>query len=252
MKKINVFYHIYLTDNVELIVEDQLNKLNSLKKKYNIEFFININHNINTIKKYDELNTKLNNLTNNITFCEHNIYELSTLNLLQKHAFENNDNYYLYIHTKGASRLKLNTENSIDYSYYENNYSYKNVENWRHIMEHFCVEQSDTCLKELETNDLVGCNYIPSGTMNVPTHFSGNFWWSKSEYIKKLPSIENYISNKNYIDRFYAEFWVGFIPHKAVCLYPIPKPIFEKHNRCFSFTPENEFYKKITKQYFTN
>jgi hypothetical protein len=245
MKNINVFYHIFLVNcnNAELLIDQQVEKLFFLKSKNDkINFYVNITNN-NGFVLSDNLLKKLEKLTNNISYTSNNLYELSTLNLLQEHAINNPNNYYLYFHTKGITRI-----NDKD----DGKYSYKNVENWRNIMEHFCIEKFEICLEELETNDIVGCNYIPSGTMNVPAHYSGNFWWSKSKFIVSLPKISNYYINNNNIDRFNAEFWVGQSPHNAVCLYPIPKPIFENHNRCFTYTNESEYKNNIIKSYFKN
>lgn len=60
---------------------------------------------------------------------------------------------------------------------------------------------------------------------NTPKHFRGNFWWSKSDYIKKLPEIST-LNNK---DRVVAEMWITltenkkfFEPHTLI----LKKPIF--------------------------
>lgn len=244
MNKINVFYHIYLVNdyNYESIINDQLEKLLNLKNKNNkIKFYINITNSDSNIILSDNLIRLMEELGSHVTHTSNNLFELSTLSMLYNHALNTVDEYYLYIHTKGITRLS-----HLD----DGKYSYKNVENWRHIMEHFCIEQYETCVDELKNYDLVGCNYIPSGTMGVPAHYSGNFWWSKSEFIKKLPNIGDKL--KSHIDRFDAEFWVGSICHKALCLFPIPKPIYENHNRCYSYNEKQEYYNNIIKSEFTN
>ena len=45
-----------------------------------------------------------------------------------------------------------------------------------------------------------GCNYYTEDE-KAPTHFSGNFWWAKTSYLKDLPQIIGY----NKMD---AEFWL--------------------------------------------
>lgn len=233
MKSVNVFYHIFSTDGVESIIDDQVDKLMKYKNIFN--FFVNIDIS-NCYVLNDYISDKLRLLTDNITYTTENKYELSTLSMMYKHALENGD-YYLYIHTKGASRIKGN-----------NDYKYENVENWRRIMEHFCIDNSDVCIKELENYDLVGCNYVSSGSISlkVPSHYSGNFWWSKSDFIRKLPNLEK-INNS---DRFLAEFWIGLINHKALCLYPsLP---FENNNRGLFYTDESEYKNKIIKTEFMN
>ena len=241
-KKVNVFYHLYVVDNCDYLIFDQLNKLSILKDKLsNIDIFINVSKQHENDVIPQELMIQVSNLTTNIFF-SNNDFEFPTLTLLKDHANKTNDEYYLYLHTKGITRMH-GQENG--------RYSPKNVENWRKIMEHFCIENYDLCLKNLENYDLVGCNYIPvRGVDGLPAHYSGNFWWSKSEFLKKLPEI-NELHTSN-LGRFSAEMWIGTICHKALCLYPIPKPIQENHNRCFVFTEEKDFMNNPIPQEFQN
>ena len=245
--EINVYYHIFSIDGVESIIDEQIDKL--IKYKGSFNFFVNIDISSGyNLPNY--ILEKIESLTNNITYTSEKRYEMSTLSMMYKHALEN-DSYYLYIHTKGSSRIKSNNVETF--------YPYENIENWRRIMEHFCIDSSNICISELENYDLVGCNYIPTETIpvvwtntwlkmkrNVPSHYSGNFWWSKSEFIRKLPNLD-LINNS---DRFLAEFWIGLVNHKALCLYPsLP---FENSNRGLSYTPETEYRNKIIKNKFMN
>jgi len=236
MKNVNVFYHIYSIDGVDLIIEEQVDKLIKYKGIFN--FFINIDISSGfVIPNY--ILEKIESLTNNITYTSEKRYEMSTLSMMYKHALEN-DSYYLYIHTKGSSRIKN--------VYPEPSFPYENVENWRRIMEHFCIDNSEICISELENYDLVGCNYVmtKSISLKVHSHYSGNFWWSKSEFIRKLPNLDLINSS----DRFLAEFWIGLVNHKALCLYPsLP---FENNNRGLFYTPESEYKNKIIKTEFMN
>lgn len=241
-KKVNVFYHLFFVENCESLVVDQLIKLIDLKQNIlNVEFFVNISKQSPNSDIPDEIMNLVNNLTGNI-FHSNNDFEFPTLTLLKKHADNSNDEYYLYLHTKGITRM---------HGQDSGRYSPKNVENWRKIMEHFCVEKYDLCLKNLEIYDLVGCNYIPNrGVDGLPAHFSGNFWWSKSDFLKKLPQI-NQLHSSN-LGRFSAEMWIGTTCHKALCLYPIPKPIQENHNRCFVYTDEKDFLNNPIIEEFQN
>jgi hypothetical protein len=234
MKNINVFYHIYSIEGVENIIEDQVNKLKN--KGFNV--FINID-NTKNYELSEYILDKLKSLTSNITYTFENRYEMSTLSMMYKNALQN-DAYYLYIHTKGSSRINSNNEPP--------NYPYENIENWRKIMDHFCIENSDVCISELKNYDLVGCNYVSSGSISIDvlSHYSGNFWWSKSEFIRKLPNLDT-IQNS---DRFLAEFWIGMINHKALCLYPSLE--YKINNRGLFYTPESEYRNKIIKNEFMN
>jgi hypothetical protein len=237
---VNVFYHIYSIDGVQSIIDEQIDKL--IKHK-DFNFFINIDISSGYNLPNDTLD-KIKSLTTNITYTSEKRHEMSTLSAMYKHALEN-DAYYLYIHTKGSSRVNgVNNDPP---------FPYENVENWRRIMEHFCIENSETCISELQNYDLVGCNYISLVTIpdiwqerGVGSHYSGNFWWSKSEFIKKLPNLD-LISNSN---RFLAEFWIGMINHKALCLYPSLTTT--NNNRGYHYTPESEYKNKIIKTKFMN
>ena len=242
MKKINVFYHIFICNNSELVIEDQIKKLQKLKSENtDINFFVNITPSSDKSSLDSDLYEKILELTSSISHYPQNHFELSTLSLLYEHAKSNPDDLYLYVHTKGVTRIN-DKENG--------DYSYKNVENWRNIMEYFCIENWQFCVNKLDKYDLVGCNYIPHSILGVPAHFSGNFWWSKSEFIRSLDDPKSFITD--FTDRFKAEFWVGGQKHLALCLFPVPKPIIEKHNRSFSYTPKEKYVDNITETEFQN
>ena len=103
-----------------------------------------------------------------------------------KYFSDNIDNNIkiLQIHTKGV----LNKLNSLE---------------WRKYLEYFLIEKHDLCLKSLENYKCVGVNAQYYFDINkYRNHFSGNFWWSNSHYIKTLPQIE---VNE---DRYITEHWL--------------------------------------------
>lgn len=108
------------------------------------------------------------------------LYEQVTLNLLYEQSFIKEFNV-LYIHTKG---VKHNNTNPC-------------VTDWVHYLTYFNIYKHDVCLDSLQTYDTVGVNL----QNNPVLHYSGNFWWSKSEYIKKLDrcTVASYNS---------TEFWL--------------------------------------------
>lgn len=124
---------------------------------------------------YNELNTQY--------------YEVLTLNHLHKTSCESNENFYvLYFHTKGVKHI-------------DNPNLYKNVKDWVDFMLYFNVYHHKKCIEVLKTYDAVGVNLNKSIKDNVPSHYSGNFWWSKSDYIKKLGPVVYYNYNA-------PEFWL--------------------------------------------
>jgi hypothetical protein len=124
------------------------------------------------------------------------LYEFPTLNALREHALREDFNV-LYMHTKGvAFEEKGNTVAIVTY--------------WRKYLEHFCIGKWVECLQALEEFDASGCEFYGPG-LNVDPHFSGNFWWAKSSYLRTLPRVEDILVSKEHSDppRMKAEFWVG-------------------------------------------
>jgi hypothetical protein len=132
-------------------------------------------------------------------------YETYTINILHENAL-NEDFYVLYIHTKGCTRTSITITDWVDYLVYFNIDNYK------------------ICMEKLLNNDAVGVNL-----QNTPvTHYSGNFWWSKSSYLKKLNkcvhtchnSPEFWLTEKNIGN--YISLWNSGVNHYNVR--------YEKHN----------------------
>lgn len=109
------------------------------------------------------------------------LYERFTLNNLYDDC-QKEDFYVLYLHTKGITKQHLRSvKDWVDYMLYFNTYKHKEIFNL------------------LEKYNAIGVNFFY--TNNIPPHFSGNFWWSKSSYIKTLKRE----IGKKYCD---PEFWL--------------------------------------------
>lgn len=109
-------------------------------------------------------------------------YEVPTINLIHEDA-KSEDFNVLYIHTKGIRHYNQPDE--------------ANVTDWVDYLIYFNIYQYSTCLEKLDIYDAVGVNLHHAPV----THYSGNFWWSKSEYIRKLDKCKN----ESYND---PEFWL--------------------------------------------
>ena len=58
---------------------------------------------------------------------------------------------------------------------------------WRSYLTYFVITQFEECIKALDEGyDVCGVDWR---TNPVP-HYSGNFWWSNSTYLKTLPKIQ--------------------------------------------------------------
>ncbi len=103
------------------------------------------------------------------------LYETSTINTLYNDALIDNmrtcDTYVLYLHSKGVTR--------------PNNLC---VKDWVKYMKYFNIYKHNDCLNKLiDGYDAVGVNYTTMPKM----HFSGNFWWSSFNHIRKLKKCEH-------------------------------------------------------------
>jgi len=95
-----------------------------------------------------------------------NIYEGQTIERLYRHCIDN-DSIVLYFHSKGAASNQ------------------PQVTSWRDVLNHYCIGQWTTAVRAIQRQDidLVGVRDAVCKDHMV----SGNFWWSKSEYIRRLP-----------------------------------------------------------------
>jgi hypothetical protein len=75
---------------------------------------------------------------------------------------------------------------------------------WRKYLEYFLIEKHDLCLQILQQYKCVGVNeqFYFDEVSKYKNHFSGNFWWSRSDHIKSLPLVE---TNE---DRYAVEHWL--------------------------------------------
>jgi hypothetical protein len=104
------------------------------------------------------------------------VNENTTIKLLYDHACKE-DAYFLYNHSKGITSFEryLKTYNFDCFI----NYYY-----WKEYLVWGVIDEWKQCINSLDSNfDVAGTNYM---TEPEP-HYSGNFWWTKSSHVKKLP-----------------------------------------------------------------
>jgi hypothetical protein len=207
--KIYGFYFAALMNNWKSIVEPQLEYL------LNSELYIktDILHVRIFYENYNDLEYLTKKLKEykkvNITSTKINEFEFGILDTIKKLS-STDDFYCYYLHSKGVS---INEKNK---SFYKNandlKYLLKCVESWRNYMEYFIIENFELCINSLK-NDWDACGVNLSEHPSI--HYSGNFWWSKSSHLRKLPDI-NSINLKN---RWDAEKWIGMAKGKLKSLY---------------------------------
>jgi beta-1,4-mannosyl-glycoprotein beta-1,4-N-acetylglucosaminyltransferase len=117
-----------------------------------------------------------------------NTYESNTLNKLYHFAKNNPNSNILYLHTKGIGYSDDNNK----------------INDWIELMLYFLVEKHEICTELLERGfDTIGCNYLQVYNPLTPPHYSGNFWWATTDYIKTLSPIDETSCIKSD-----AEFWL--------------------------------------------
>jgi hypothetical protein len=124
------------------------------------------------------------------------LFETPTINLIKDFAEKNSNSYILYLHTKGVTYANDN----------------KLINDWIDYILYFLVEEYTKCISILDNHyDVVGCNY--SNDLDIkcwehtfpfpPPHYSGNFWWANTNYLRGLPSLSLDIIGRNE-----PEFWL--------------------------------------------
>ena len=114
----------------------------------------------------------------------YSLYEQATINKLYEDCVKE-DFKVLYIHSKG---IRHNGKNP-------------GVIDWVKYLTYFNIYKHEQCIELLDKYDAVGVNLNGDPVL----HYSGNFWWSKSEHIRKLGKCP-------YVTYNSPEFWVTSVP----------------------------------------
>ena len=178
VKKIYGFYHICDIGDWRDIVDEQIRKLKSSGLYQETEMiyytFLGNEPFIIVDPKFKCIFYSKNK----------SIFEYRAINSILDFCKKNNDVYVYYFHTKGCTRYKTPVE--------------ENCRRWRHYMEYYNFKCYQEAIDALETHDTCGTLY----SWWKAKHYSGNFWWAKGDYIKKLKPL------KIGEDRFDTEKWI--------------------------------------------
>jgi hypothetical protein len=223
-RKIYGIYFICCMRNYLEVVEEQLQIVTS-SGLYNITskflFFITLyNTDIEKIiQKYDLENKVI------VVKSNENLYEKFAINNYKKYIDQNEKYYLYYFHTKGLSKMD-------DPKFYE-------YVSRRKLLNFYTLEKYKLNIKLLEKYDAVGCSMC----LHPKTHFSGNYWWSKSEYMNTLPEKINdgYLSPEMYI--------LTNDTCKAVSLSQNTNDILYED---YAFRNDEEIISQVTTVYFNN
>ena len=100
------------------------------------------------------------------------LFENATMKQVITFSKIHDDYNVFYMHTKGVS-------------YKQDHYFYQGILSWINFMMYCLVDHSDKCVGLLSDYDTIGTNVREHDTN--PLHYSGNFWWATSSYLRKLP-----------------------------------------------------------------
>ena len=145
-------------------------------------------------------------------------YEFPTLARVWQEAQRDGQSFLCYyLHTKGASLVATPLQAAANA--------------WRVYMEYFNLERWQDCAATLNEYDTCGVEL-----QSEDSHYSGNFWWATSDYIKRLPDGYQYWE-RNRDNRGAAEFYLCLAHPRAHCFndfvenlydYEIPPEAYRK------------------------
>jgi beta-1,4-mannosyl-glycoprotein beta-1,4-N-acetylglucosaminyltransferase len=159
-------------------------------------FIINIGHCLDDdyIKQFKNENKfEIVNYSKNT-----NLQESPTINKMILFSKNNKNCNILYIHTKGV-RYSIDDTKQID---------------WINMMTYFLLHKYQRCIHLLNDGySSVGCN-CHDGSDGVAKHYSGNFWWAKSNHLRKLEYLSENVDTRNTI-----EFHLFTVDHKHFVMH---------------------------------
>lgn len=190
-----LYYHAFLVGNFKLVIQDQLTKIfvsGLYKRLSRLELCYSAPREEDSewlqklVKGYSKIRLYRISIDKG-QYPEGYRESKITFQRLSMDA-RMNDGIFGYIHTKAVSTT----------GYFQ--------DTWRLSMDWSVIDQWNRCMKRLEQGfDAVGPNLRYDTWIGYYPHFSGGFWWSKSEYIRTLD--DGYLYDVHNI--FLEEFWIG-------------------------------------------
>ena len=194
-----IYFHIAQIGNYEKVCEEIFDSIIKSGILQNSVLYLSIlgkNENIFNIES--ETIFKNSNI---------NLGEFPTLEKIKEHSIKDIKNYnILYLHTKGVT-----TPNNL------------NIDDWRKYMLYFNVTKFKDCIDIIKNNDTCGVDLRKDPVL----HYSGNFWWSKSNYLKTLPDFKNMPIILS--ERHKSEFWICSNQGKHYSMWDCGINQYEKH-----------------------
>jgi hypothetical protein len=180
------FYHVYADGAFESPVRDHFNALEEsgladALDSFRIGIVGSKENRLKALELFEELGIPFT-----LAALSETGWEQVTLSEVYKFS-KTTEAKILYAHTKGSySQTRLARE-------------------WRISMLYDTVTRWKSAVLALDTFEAAGPFWISS---NAPEHeeheffFAGNFWWARTDYLRRLPTIKNET-------RYQAEGWIG-------------------------------------------
>lgn len=185
----DIYFHCYCFGSYASVLYNKYKKINNSELLKNIDnFYVIVS---NTQERHKDFLQQFSTLSNKIKIINlsNPVFndESDTLNFILQQSNDSSTNRrILYLHTKGVTHSHQLVK--------------KNVDAWVEYLDLYNIHKWKECVDALDTNDVAGGLYESSN----PKHFSGNFWWANTNYIKTLPEI----TEKNYKLFNRGEFWI--------------------------------------------
>jgi hypothetical protein len=195
---IRIYYHIYLIDDIESIINEQLTLIKKyINQPYSLTIGISISENNNSL---DDIIKLIYEYNSRIIIGDTKLMgnEFVTLNLIErdKPLFNDND-YIFYLHTKGAT--KQTDSESI---------------RWRNVMQLYNIQYIDNVFNVLNSSTFNTYGVLLETVIN-PTNimYSGNFWWMTGEYAKTIDISKVDITNRCNSELQYVQMGIDWKPY---------------------------------------
>lgn len=196
MRKIVCYYHIYLTDNFATWSSIFIEHMKAMEDHRLIDAIDEMrvtvvapvgSHRVDTFAKLlasYPIRTIIEVVDNPYVDDEDMLRSIETsLTVTENYTMRKiwndsqaQDMKVLYLHSKGITSVMRHLEVG-------NVETYKKYHYWRQFLNWGVIENWRTCHEALRHADVAGVNLM----VEPSKHFSGNFWWANSKYIRLLP-----------------------------------------------------------------
>jgi hypothetical protein len=199
-KKINIYINVAIVGSVNKVLADLVNNIlkSGLYSACN-KIYLICNGN------FSQISLDLNIPKVEVIKANSDIFkcEFPTLEKIWNDCQQEEDITVLYLHTKGVTKP-----------------GHQTVQDWTNYLSYFNIIKWQDRLSDLNSFDCSGVNLngnvedfnehpLTWGYGKAPLHYSGNFWWSNSSHIKKLPNPISWLPDGNYQRwRVMAEMWL--------------------------------------------